>query len=107
MNVKNVIENANMPDKTYEALMPYLEEDLEMIDPKQAEDFCFFYMTALMKMKKEKSYHEILVMETMQVIVSEDYEIVFSEEDMPKRFDMQYFELKKALISASVPQWEI
>ena len=46
-------------------------------------------------------------METMYVLINEGYEIVFSEEDLPKSWDADYYELKKALIYASVPQWQI
>lgn len=51
-NLKNIIENANMPYKTYEALMPFLDEDLQSVDLEAAQNFCFFYMTILMRMTK-------------------------------------------------------
>lgn len=41
-----------MPYKTYEALLPFLNDDLEEIDLAKTQSFCFFYMTVLMKMRK-------------------------------------------------------
>lgn len=43
----------------------------------------------------------------MYVLTAEGYEIVFSAEDLPSSWDKDYYELKKALIFASVPQWQI
>lgn len=79
VNLKGVIENANMPYKTYEALLPFLEEDLEMIEAAPLHKFSFFYMTVLLRMDGEKNYHHILALETMYVVLSEPYEIVFCE----------------------------
>ena len=76
--------------------MPYLEDDLELINPEEIERFCFFYMTTLLKMKNFHSYHEILVLETMYVLLNpSSYEIVFSEDDLPNKWDEEYYELKK------------
>lgn len=96
-----------MPYKTYEALMPYLEEDLEKIDLETTQNFCFFYMTILIRMSKEKSYHDILALEVMYVLINPQYAIVYSQEDMPKQWDGKYYELKKLLISTLVPKWEV
>jgi|JI102314A1RNA_FD_contig_51_659158_length_277_multi_1_in_0_out_0_1 hypothetical protein len=46
-----------MPYKTYEALMPFLDEDLESIDLDDTQNFCFFYLTVLLRMHKGKTYH--------------------------------------------------
>lgn len=107
VNLKNIIENANMPYKTYEALMPYLEEDLEKIDVEGVQNFCFFYMTILMRMSNQKTYHDILALELMYVLINPQYSIVYSEEDMPRQWDSKYYELKKLLISTLVPKWDI
>jgi hypothetical protein len=107
VNLKNIIENANMPYKTYEALMPYLEEDLEKIDIEGVQNFCFFYMTILMRMSNQKTYHDILALELMYVLINPQYSIVYSEEDMPRQWDSKYYELKKLLISTLVPKWDI
>ena len=88
--------------------MPYLEDDLELINPEEIERFCFFYMTTLLKMKNFHSYHEILVLETMYVLLNpSSYEIVFSEDDLPNKWDEEYYELKKTLIMAMLPTWSI
>ena len=41
-------------------------------------------MTTLMKIKNRKSYHQILVLETMYILLNnEGHQIVYSEEDLP------------------------
>jgi hypothetical protein len=91
-NLKNMIERSTMPMKTYEALTPFLEEDISLIDEEEVAKFCFFYMTALLKTRNIKDYHDILALETMYVVINHDgYEIVYSEEDQPKKWDEDYY----------------
>ena len=51
------MENSNMPYKTYEALQPFLEEDFELVDQSHLQNFCFFYLTVLLRMNGGKTYH--------------------------------------------------
>lgn len=87
-----------MPYKTYEALLPFLDDDLEQIDLLATQNFCFFYMTVLMKMKKSRTYHEMLALEVMHVLISPEYDIVYSEEELPTLWNQEYFNIKKVLI---------
>lgn len=64
-------------------------------------------MTILMRMNQGRSYHEILAMEVMYILISPLNSIVYSAEDMPTEWDSKYYELKKILISTLVPKWEI
>ena len=43
-------------------------------------------------MKNFQSYHEILVLETMYILLnSNSYEIVYSEDDLPNKWDEEYY----------------
>lgn len=97
-----------MPYKTYEALTPFLDEDLENIDLQQTQKFCFFYMTVLIKMGKGgHSYHDLLALEVMYILINPTFSIVYSQDDMPQSWDKNSYQMKKILISALVPSWNI
>lgn len=64
-------------------------------------------MTNLMQRDQCKTYHEILVLEIMYILINPLYEIVYAEEDLPEKWDSKYYELKKILIQTLVPKWQI
>jgi hypothetical protein len=88
----------NMPIQAYEAIDPYLQEDLSEVDLDKTTEFCFFYMTALMRRNKKEDLHDILSLEVMYVLMSPIYSIAYSEEEMPKVWNKEYFEMKKLIV---------
>lgn len=47
--LRMLLENCQMPYKTYATLAPFLQEDISQIDTEQLESFAFFFLSALMK----------------------------------------------------------
>ena len=97
VDLKSIIENSHLPMKTFETLMPYLE-NIEDIDRVATENFCFFYMTVLLRQRGKADYHSILALETMSILLHRNYEIVYCEEDFPMKWDQEYYEMRKTLI---------
>ena len=102
---KSVLETCSMPMKTYTILAPYLEDDISMIDVEQLHSFTFFFLSALLKSKDIKNIHFLHVIEVMYILLHRNYEIVFFEDDFPRKWDEEYFNTKVALIEALVPSW--
>ena len=106
VDLKAMIENSTMPMKTFETLMPYLD-NIEDIDRVQTENFCFFFMTIILRQRMTAEYHSILTIEVLAVLIHRNYEVTYSEEDFPKEWDKDYFELRKLMIENTVPNWNI
>ena len=95
---KSVLETCSMPMKTYTILAPYLEDDISIIDFDQLHTFAFFFLSALLKSKDIKNIHFLHVIEVMYILLHRNYEIVFFEDDFPRKWDEEYFNTKIALI---------
>ena len=85
--LKILLENCQMPYKTYQTLAPFLEEDISVIDLDQLQSFAFYFLTALMKGRERGKDHFIYFIETMYIILHRNYEIVFFESDFPGKWD--------------------
>ena len=104
---KSVIETCSMPMKTYSILAPYLQQDLSLIDFSQLQSFTFFFLSALIKNKDIRDLHFLYVIDSMYIILHQNYQIVFFESDFPKKWNQQYLDEKVALIEALVPSWSL
>jgi len=96
-----------IPINTLEILQPFMEDRIDNIDPVKLEDFTFFYMTSLMKNSFQKDIHFINAIECMYIIFHKNLEIVHFESDMPRKWDEDFFNMRKYLIQAMIPSWNI
>lgn len=102
-----LLENCQMPYKTYAILAPFLEEDLGSIDMEQLQSFAFFFMTALIKGRERSNTHYLYLIDVMYILLHRNYEIAFFESDFPKKWDPRYFDDKMVMIQAILPSWSI
>ena len=107
VELRNVIENCRMPVHTFGILAPYLEEDISQVDYSKLHSFLFFLLSVLLKGRREKSLHEMYVIDLMYILLHKNYEIVFFEDEFPNRWDQDYFDAKALLIETLVPHWSL
>jgi len=105
--LRGLLENCQMPYKTFAILAPFLEEDLSMIDMDQLQSFAFFFMTALIKGREKGRAHFVYFIDVMYILLHKNYEIVFFESDFPNKWDGRYFDNKTVMIQAILPGWSI
>lgn len=77
VELRTLLENCQMPYKTFSTLAPFLEEDISLIDLDQLQSFSFYFLSALMKGRQKSKTHFLYFIETMYLLLHRNYEVVF------------------------------